>query len=127
MQHSFADDPRERVVRVIIALERSCLGAEAAFVERRWPDVDAAFREQAALSDELRSLFEEFPETAGANDARVDQRLRGILRYRDEQLGRLIAYRDDVATRLSSIGKVNAFSRSLGKRAPGARLLDSTY
>lgn len=124
--HSSAD-PRDDVVRAIIALERSCLEAESAFVNRRWPDVEAAFSRQTALTDDLGRLFADAPEAAPANDAKVAKRIRGILAYRDDQLRRMCAYRDDVALRLRSIGKVNALSRSLGRRPAGARLLDGQY
>jgi hypothetical protein len=132
--HSSADprdavtaDSRDDIVRAIIALERSCLEAESAFVERRWPDVEAAFNRQAALTDDLGRLFAGSPETAPPNDAKVAKRIRGILAYRDDQLRRMCAYRDDVAQRLRSIGKVNALSRSLGRRAAGGRLVDGQY
>ncbi len=124
---SSADAALDAVVETVIALERSCLAADAALVERRWPDVDAAFRAQIDLTARLAELFEAAPETAPANDAKVAQRIRGILAYRDDQLRRLSSYRDDVAVRLSSIGKVNAFARSFGKHAASARLLDGQY
>jgi hypothetical protein len=120
-----ADGAHDAVVRTIIELERVCLHADAALVERRWPDVEAALEAQAALTAELARLFAEAPETAPANDEKVAARIRGILAYRDDQLRRLEAYRDEIAGRLSSIGKVNAFSRSFGKRATVARLLDA--
>lgn len=122
-----AETARDAVVRTIIALERSCIDADAALVERRWPELDAALRAQAALEVELRALFDAAPESAPAADAKVGQRIRGVLAYRNEQLRRLRAYHSDVALRLSSIGKVNALSRSLGKRVTGARLLDAQY
>jgi hypothetical protein len=124
---SSAEAPRDAVVRAIISLERSCLDAESAFVERRWPDVAAAFDRQAALTGDLARLFDAAPESAPANDARVDRRLRGILAYRDDQLRRMRAYRGDVAARLDSIGKVNALSRSLGRRRAAAHVLDGQY
>jgi hypothetical protein len=124
---SSADTVREQVARTIVALERSCLDAESALVERRWPDVDAAFKAQTALTEELTRLFGEAPETAPASDAKVAQRVRGILAYREDQLRRLRAYHADVATRLESICKVNALSRSIGRRGPDARLLDLQY
>ena len=114
-------------MRTIIALERSCLDADAAIVERRWDDVGAALRAQGALTDELAALFAAAPHAAPDNDAKVAQRVRGILAYRDDQLRRLQAYRAEVGTRLNSIGRVNAFARSLGKRANSARLLDGQY
>jgi hypothetical protein len=122
-----AETARNAVGRTIIALERSCIDADAALVERRWPDVEAAFRAQATLEVELRALCDAAPECAPAADAKVDQRIRGVLAYRAEQLRRLRAYHSDVALRLSSIGKVNALSRSIGKRIPGAQLLDAQY
>jgi hypothetical protein len=124
---SSAETARDAVARTIIALERACLDADAALVERRWPQLDAVLRAQAALESQLRALFVAAPETAPAADAKVEQRLRGILAYRDEQLRRLRAYHSDVALRLSSIGKVNALSRSLGKRVTSAQLLDAQY
>ncbi len=122
-----ADTARDDVVRTIIALERSCLDADAAIVERRWDDVGAALRAQAALTEELAGLFVAAPHAAPGNDAKVEQRVRGILAYRDDQLRRLQAYHAEVGTRLHSIGRVNAFARSLGKHANAARLLDGQY
>jgi hypothetical protein len=125
--HSPADAARDDVVRTIIALERSCLEADAAIVERRWDDVAAALSAQTALTGELAALFDAAPHAAPAADAKVAQRMRGIVRYRDDQLRRLRAYHTELGTRLSSIGRVNAFARSLGKRANTARLLDAQY
>jgi hypothetical protein len=122
-----ADAARDGVVRTIIALERSCLDADAAIVERRWDDVGAALHAQGALTDELAALFAAAPDAAPDSDAKVAQRVRGILAYRDDQLRRLRAYHAEVGTRLNSIGRVNAFARSLGKRANSARLLDGQY
>lgn len=124
---SSAEGPRAEVARTIVALERACLEADAALIERRWQDVDAAFGAQADLTAELGRLFGASPQLAPANDAKVAQRLRGILAYRDDQLRRLEAYREEIATRLASIGKVNAFSRSLAKHTAGARLYDGQY
>jgi hypothetical protein len=125
--HSSAEAARDAVVRAIIALERSCLDAESAFVERRWSDVEAAFGRQTALTGDLGHLFAAAPETAPANDAKVARRVHGILAYRDDQLRRMRAYHDDVAGRLRSIAKVKALSRSIGRRAAGGRLLDGQY
>jgi hypothetical protein len=125
--HSPADAARDGVARTIVALERSCLDADAAIVERRWDDVGAALSAQAALTGELAALFDNAPHLAPAADAKVAQRVRGIVRYRDDQLRRLRAYHAEVGTRLHSIGRANAFARSLGKRANAARLLDGQY
>jgi hypothetical protein len=122
-----ADTALDAVVQTIIALERSCLDADLALVEHRWPDFGAALTTQTELTTQLEELFQAAPHTAPPNDAKVAQRVHGILAYRDDQLCRLQAYRDDVATRLSSIGKVNAFSRSFGKSAEPAHLLDAQY
>ena len=118
---------RDDVVRTIIALERSCLDADGAIVERRWDDVSAAFGAQDTLTEELAALFAAAPHAAPDRDAKVAQRVRGILNYRDDQLRRLRAYHAEIGTRLRSIGQVNAFSRSLGKGANAARLLDGQY
>jgi hypothetical protein len=125
--HSPADAARDDVARTIVALERSCLEADAAIVERRWDDVGTALSAQAALTGELAALFGAAPHLAPAADGKVAQRVRGIVRYRDDQLRRLRAYHAEVGTRLHSIGRVNAFARSLGKRANAARLLDGQY
>jgi hypothetical protein len=124
---SRADAGRDGVARTIVALERSCLDADAAIVERRWDDVGAALRAQAALTEELAALFDAAPHAAPDNDAKVATRVRGILAYRDDQLRRLRAYHAEVGTRLNSIGRVNAFARSLGKSAHSARVLDGQY
>lgn len=115
------------VARAIVALERACLAADAAFLERRWNDVHAALAAQGTLTEELRGLFETAPETAPARDAKVAQRLAGVLAFRGEQLRRMEAYRDEIGARLRSIGKVRAFSRSIGRRPNAARVLDGQY
>jgi hypothetical protein len=122
-----ADRARDEVVRIIIALERSCLDTDAAIVERRWDDVGVAFRNQAALTGQLAARFDAAPHAAPGADAKVAQRVRGIVAYRDDQLRRLQGYRAEVGTRLDSIGRVNAFARTLGKRVNSARLLDGQY
>ena len=124
---SSADAARDEVVRTIIALERSCLEADAAIVERRWDDVALALRAQSGLTEELAALFDAAPHAAPAADPKVAQRVQGIVAYRDDQLRRLQGYRAEVGTRLNAIGRVNAFARSLGKRANSARLLDGQY
>ena len=118
---------RESVVRTILELERTCLEADAALGECRWSDVEASFRAQAELTGRLAALFERAPETAPANDLKVAARMNGILSYREDQLQRMASFRDEVGARLSAIGKVNAFSRSFGKRPGPAQLLDGQY
>ncbi|HEX3469193.1 MAG TPA: hypothetical protein VHT05_14025 [Candidatus Elarobacter sp.] len=121
------ESPRDVVVRTIIALERSCLDAESAFVNRRWNDVGTAFSTQRELTGELRRLFSLAPEAAPANDQKVARRMRGVLAYRDDQLRRMRAYHDDVGERLRSIGKVRALARTIGRRRASGRLVDGTY
>ena len=123
--HSSAETALDAVVASIIALERSCLEADSALAERRRHDVDAAFAEQTRLTAELARLFAEAPETSPAADAKVAQRVDGILAYRDEQLQRLRAFHAEVGGRLESIGKVRAFSRSIGKHDRSGGLYDT--
>ena len=117
----------DAVARTIVAIERSCIDADAAFTERRWDDVDAAFRAQATLTGDLAALFDATPEHSPERDAKVAQRVRGILAYREDQLRRMRAYREDVHERLRSIGKVNRLSRSLGRRVARAGVVDGQY
>ena len=124
---SSAERAREEIARTIVALERSCVNADAALVEKRWPAVDAAFKAQAALTERLARLFDAAPDAAPPNDASVARRVGRIIAYRADQLRRLQAYQADVAARLENIGKVNALSRSIGRRAPAAQLLDLQY
>jgi hypothetical protein len=124
---SSAEGALGAVAETIVALERSCLQADAAMVERRWSDVDAEFRAQAELTAELGRLFAEAPRTAPDGDAKVAARVRGILAYREDQLRRLCSYRDEIGARLQTIGKVNALSRSLAKHAGAAQLYDGKY
>jgi len=119
-----ADTPRAVAVRTLIALERSCLDADAALVERRWNDVAAAFEAQSRMTGELQRLFAETPDIAPASDPKIAKRLAGIVAYRDDQLRRLRAYRDEVGSRLQSTRKLRGFARALGK--PGASLIDAT-
>ena len=122
---SSADAARGEVVRTIIALEKRCLDADAALVEHRWGDVAAAFRSQSELTDRLAELFAGMPESAPANDHRVAERLHGVVAFREAQLRRLCAYRDEIGRRLSSIGKVRALSRSIGTATAQASFVDS--
>ncbi|GAC1659395.1 MAG: hypothetical protein NVS4B13_04060 [Candidatus Elarobacter sp.] len=124
---SSAENAGDAVGRTIVALERACLDAESAFEEERPGDVDAALRTQDELTGELALLFAAAPEFAPASDPRVAQRVEAILAYRDGQLRRLEARRDEIAARLSAIGKVNAFSRSFRARGEAAHLLDGQY
>jgi hypothetical protein len=122
---SSAEAPRDAVVRTIIELERSCLDADAALVERRWDAVNAALARQHELTGELAELFAAEPATAPARDARVEARLRGILRYRDDQLRRAEAYRDEIGRRLHAVGKLRALSRTVGRHEPSAAFYDT--
>ena len=124
---SSAERGRAEIARTIAALERSCLDADAALVEKRWAGVDAAFKAQTALTELLARLFDATPDAAPANDAKVARQVGRIIAYRAEQLRRMQAYQADVAGRLENIGKVKALSRSLGRRTPAAQLLDLQY
>jgi hypothetical protein len=123
---SSAEGAREAAVALLVAIERSCLDLEAAFVERRWAEANASLVRQHALTAELGRLFARAPETAPERDDKIAQRVRGILTYRDDQLRRVTAYNDEVSRRLQSIGRVRRFSRSIGSGA-AARLLDGQY
>ncbi len=118
-------DGRQRAVETILALERACVEAEAALVERRWDAFGAALRTQSALTATLHELFRALPEIAPRRDERVMKRLRGILAYRADQLDRLRAYHAHVGERLRAIGRVRAIGRTLGKPAVRARVLDT--
>jgi hypothetical protein len=122
---SSAETPREAVVRTILALERSCLSADGALVEHRWKDVTAAFATQSRLTEELAELLKRTPELAPERDAKVAQRIAGILVYREDQLRRLEAYRDEVGRRLASIGKVRELARTMRRHSAAASFVDS--
>ena len=122
---SSSADARAEVVTTILALERACLDAEAALVERRAPGVDEALAAQSALTERLRALFARTPAVAPGSDPQIAARLRGVIAYRDDQLRRLQSYRDELGRRLESIGKVRAFARTLGTREPSATYFDT--
>ena len=103
-------------MRVILALERSCLDADRALAEQRWDAMGAALAGQRALTEELAALFAAAPELSPQNDARVGGRVRGVLAFRDEQLRRLRNYNEDIGKRLRAGAKLRAMSRSLGRR-----------
>ncbi len=124
---SSADAARAAVARTIVALERACLDADAAFVERRWPDVQSALRAQVTLTAELGRLFADEPDVAPPQDAKVARRVQGVYAYREEQLRRMRAYRDDVRERLHTIGKINALSRSIGRRVQRMGVVDGQF
>ena len=120
---SSAESARDAVVAALVAIERSCLDVDAAFVERRWSDVGASLREQERLTAELGRLIARAPAASPDADEKIAQRMRGILAYRDDQVARVQAYRADVGRRLDAIGRVRKFSRTIGSGAK-ARLLD---
>lgn len=122
-----AESAREAIVRTIIALERASLDADAALVDRRWSDVEAAFAVQARLTAELEVLFEAAPEFAPACDGKVARRIGGIVAFRADQLRRLRALRDDASARLKAIAQVNAFAKSFGPRRQAPHVLDAQY
>ncbi|MDB5092901.1 MAG: hypothetical protein JWO85_1002 [Candidatus Eremiobacteraeota bacterium] len=124
---SSAETAREAVIRILLALERSCLDAEAALGEQRWPDVEAALGAQAGLTGDLAAVFEAAPEFAPERDQKVAERVRGILSYREDQLHRLQAYNAEIGARLQSIGRMNNMSRSIGRRNPAGRVFDGQY
>ena len=127
MASSSADAARAAVARAIVALERACLDADAAFVERRWPDVRSAFHRQSALTGELARIFSEAPDVAPDRDEKVARRMRGVFTFREDQLRRMRAYRDEVGERLRAIGKINAFSRTIGRRVSRIGVVDGQY
>ena len=122
---SSAEAARDQIVDAILALERACLDAEAAMVERRAAGVDAALSAQTALTQRLGELFAANPAMTPDNDERVATRLRGVLAYRADQLRRLQSYRDEVGRRLESIGKVRALARTVGRQQPSATFYDT--
>jgi hypothetical protein len=124
---SSVDEARSAVAHAIVALERACLDADAALVDRRWSDVRAAFDAQVELTGELAQLFATTPAVSPANDAKVAARVNGVYAYREGQLERLSAYRDDVLERLSTINKMKAFARAVGRRIPRMGVVDGQY
>jgi len=124
---SSAETAREAVVRILLALERSCLDAEAALGDRRWPEVEFALAAQAGMTADLGAMFEAAPELAPERDEKIAARVRGILSYREDQLQRLQAFNAEIGTRLESIGRMNNMSRSIGRRDPSGRVFDGQY
>ncbi|HTJ27767.1 MAG TPA: hypothetical protein VMA36_16545 [Candidatus Limnocylindria bacterium] len=120
-------DPRAEIVEAILAFERSCLAADAALVERRWPDFRAALASQRQLTGRLAELFAATPQFAPDGDPRVRQRLLGVFKYREDQLRRLRAYHEQVGTRLSTLAKMRAFRRSIGTAPVPARILNAHH
>lgn len=118
-------DTRETVVATILSLERACLDADAALVERRWPDVTAALDVQGRLTAQLAALFERAPHLSPSGDAKVAKRLEGVLAFRDDQLRRLHALRDEIGRRLETIGRARDLSRALGQPKPPAAFYDT--
>lgn len=121
---SSAESARGSALETLIAIERCCLAADAAIVERDWSGVASALERQAALTAELAALFGAAPAASPLGDPAIAQRVRGILAFRDDQLARLRAYRDDVSRRLDAIGRMRALSRSIGD-ANAPRLLNT--
>ena len=116
-----AEERAKIVVETILRLERSCLRAEKALASGALEGVQAAIGEQNALQAELFGHFAAEPALSPANDRTVAKRVAGILAYREDQLRRLSAYRDEIGRRLSLIGKVRNFNRAIGRHVAAPR------
>ncbi len=108
----------ESLAALVVELEELCARAERELVALRWSDLESTLADQRRV---IAALTNAVYATAGQRGARfdeqLDRRVKRVFAVRDMQLKRLVAFRDNVRRRLSTISKVKQ-ARSFGSYAP---------
>ncbi|HXP93258.1 MAG TPA: hypothetical protein VN905_07285 [Candidatus Binatia bacterium] len=109
----------ESLAALVGELEQLCAHAERHLLALRWSDLESTLADQRRV---IAALTNAAYATAGQRSAQfdeeLDRRVTRIYAVRDGQLKRLVAFRDNVRRRLSTISKVKQARRSFGSYAP---------
>lgn len=112
-------------VEVLVALERECLDVDKAIAKRDWDACEGSWRKQRRLTHELDIALRERAQSPEER-AKIQRRIERLARYRDGQLKRLQAFNEACATRLATMGRFKAFSRTIPLERRSS-LLDVQY
>jgi hypothetical protein len=111
-------------VELIVALERECLAVDKAIASRNWEACEASWRKQRVMTHELDISITEAKLSTEEYDP-IMKRVNRLVKYRDAQLKRLQAFNEACATRLATMGRFQAFSKTV-TRERRSSLLDVT-
>lgn len=108
-------------VELLVALERECLTVDKALAGRDWEACEKSWKTQRRLTHELDlALADASSET---DREAVDKRIERLVKYREGQLKRLMAFNEACATRLATMGRYQTFKKTVD-RERRASLLD---
>ena len=107
--------PRREIAALIEELEELCAKAERALVALQWDDVHAAIAEQRRVTQALVNAMEANKSSrTEAFDKEVLRHIERIYAVRDNQLRRMMSYRDKVRERLRLIARAKQARRTFG-------------
>jgi hypothetical protein len=111
----------DTITPLIQELEQLCSQAEQELVALRWGHLVMTLADQRRL---LAALTNEVHATVGIRSPKYNAQLRHrvarIYAVRDNQLKRLVSFRDNVRNRLTTIAKVKQMRRTFGAYKPPA-------
>ncbi len=110
---------RAEVEREVAEIECLCGDLERGLVEGDWNAAGNALRASRRAMHAFLNAMEACTERDEAFDAVIRERMRRVFDVREDQLARLIAFRDGIGERLQTLSRWKAFARSIGaNRAP---------
>jgi hypothetical protein len=110
---------REAIEREVSEIERLCLDLERSLVSGDWNEAGNALRSTRRAMHAFANAMEACPDRDEAFDQTIRARMRRVYDVREDQLARLIAFRDGIGERLKTLSRWKAFASSMGvKRAP---------
>jgi dsDNA-binding SOS-regulon protein len=107
-------DPVDEIVAIVDELEALCVSAERQLVALRWEELGATLAEQRRVIAALtNAVHRTKPQRTREFDERLEKRLARIYAIRENQLKRLVAFRDQCRNRLSVIARAKQTRRSI--------------
>ena len=101
----------------ISALESLCRNLEAHLMARDWAALDQSIADSRRITHGLQNAMEEaLPLRDELFDSHVFSRLRRVFSVREDQMERLMRYRESVGERLRTISKWKGYARAIGAK-----------
>lgn len=112
-----------RIAELLTELERQCSLLEEQLVALAWPQLTATLADQQRTLAELTNLVYSSKDARTPEfNAKVKRRIARIDAVRNDQLKRLVAFRDNCRARLTMIAKAKQARRSIyGQTAQQSR------
>lgn len=105
------------------ALEALCAGIERAMMAGRWEELGAALAESRRVQHALENAMHDAQSARTEGfDAEISQRLRRVFTIRENQMARLLQYRNAVGERLAAIARLKTVARRIGTAHAAPRL-----